>query len=92
MKNKIQNLRFSSVIGPIKANWIFSLCAFKGCRQFCSGMLSLRFLPESLHGVQLQNFLWMASVSFGHQICFTASIILLALKAFLQHCPADSNW
>ena len=63
----------------MKSNWISSFGEFNGVKWFCSvlGKLGFKFLPESLHGMQLSHFLWIASVSFGHQKCFAAMVILL---------------
>ena len=79
MESKIQNLRFWSVIGPMKSNWIFSFGAPNGGKLFCSvlGMLGLLFLPESVHSMQLSHFRCIAFVNLGHQKCFADRVILL---------------
>ena len=63
----------------MKTTWSISCGEFNGGRQFCSvcGIFGLRFLPESLHSMQLSHFLWVASESFGYQKCFATIVILL---------------
>ena len=79
MESRIRNLRFWSVIGPMKSNWISPFGAPNGGKLFCSvlGMLGLLLLPESLHGMQWSHFCCIASVNLGHQNCFADRVILL---------------
>ena len=62
----------------MKSNWMSSFGALNSGKRFCSvlGIFGLRFLLESLHGMQLSHFLCIASDSFGHQKCFAAIVIL----------------
>ena len=79
MERKLRNLRFFSVIGAMKSNWISSFGEFIGGGQFYFnlGKTGLGSLPEILHGMQLSHFLWIASESFGHQMYFVTIVILL---------------
>ena len=58
MDNKIGNRRLSTVIGPIKSNWISSFGLFNRGRWFVSvfGMLGLIFLPDMLQGMNDSYF------------------------------------
>ena len=53
IESKTSKLRFSSVIGPTKSNWISLIGEFTGGKHSCSflGILGFRVLPEFTRSV-----------------------------------------